>query len=62
MALHRLAIERGISVARGPILSASQAFENCIWLNYRHPWSPRIDEAIRTLAELLAHPDVRARS
>ena len=60
MALHRLAIERGISVAPGPLFSASHAFENCIRLNYGHPWSPRIDEAIRTLGELLVHPEVRA--
>jgi DNA-binding transcriptional MocR family regulator len=60
MALHRLAIERGISVAPGPLFSASHAFENCIRLNYGHPWSPRIDEAMQTLGELLAHPDVHA--
>ncbi|MEX3941673.1 PLP-dependent aminotransferase family protein [Paraburkholderia sp. BR10937] len=62
MALHRLAIERGISVAPGPLFSASRAFENCIRLNYGHPWSARIDEAIRTLGELLVHPDVCAQS
>lgn len=62
MALHRLAIEHGISVAPGPLFSATHAFENCIRLNYGHAWSPRLDEAIRTLGQLLAHPDVRARS
>jgi DNA-binding transcriptional MocR family regulator len=60
MALHRLAIEHGISVAPGPMFSATHAFENCIRLNYGHPWSARIETAIRTLAELLVHPDVRA--
>ncbi|RZF29240.1 PLP-dependent aminotransferase family protein [Paraburkholderia sp. UYCP14C] len=60
LALHRLAIGQGVSVAPGPIFSASHAFENCIRLNYGHPWSPQIDEAIRTLAGLLVHPDVRA--
>jgi DNA-binding transcriptional MocR family regulator len=60
MALHRLAIEHGISVAPGPMFSATHGFENCIRLNYGHPWSPRFDEAIRTLGELLVHPDVRA--
>lgn len=60
MSLHRLAIERGISVAPGPLFSARHGFENCIRLNYGHPWSPRIDEAIRTLGELLVHPAVRA--
>lgn len=59
MALHRLAIERGISVAPGPLFSAVHAWENCIRLNYGHPWSPRIDEAIRTLGQLLVHDEVR---
>ncbi|WP_027796023.1 aminotransferase-like domain-containing protein [Paraburkholderia acidipaludis] len=62
MALHRLAIEHGISVAPGPMFSAAHAFENCIRLNYGHPWSARIEEAIRTLGTLLVHPEVRARS
>ncbi|MCG5073378.1 PLP-dependent aminotransferase family protein [Paraburkholderia tagetis] len=60
MALHRLAIERGISVAPGPLFSVSHGFENCIRLNYGHPWSPRIEEAIRTLGALLVRPEVRA--
>lgn len=62
MALHRLAIEHGISVAPGPMFSATHGFENCIRLNYGHPWSPRIEEAIRTLGTLLVHPEVRGRS
>jgi DNA-binding transcriptional MocR family regulator len=62
MALHRLAIEHGISVAPGPMFSATHAFENCIRLNYGHPWSPRIEEAIRTLGTLLVSPEVHAHS
>jgi DNA-binding transcriptional MocR family regulator len=54
MELHRRAIGRGISVAPGPIFSATSAFEHCIRLNYGHPWSPRIDAAIRTLGEILS--------
>ncbi|MFL9934523.1 PLP-dependent aminotransferase family protein [Paraburkholderia sp. RL18-103-BIB-C] len=59
MALHRLAIERGISLAPGPIFSAAHEFQNCIRLNYGHPWSAGIDDAIQTLARLLVHPSVR---
>lgn len=62
VSLHQLAIERGISVAPGPMFSATHIFQNCIRLNYGHPWSPRIDEAIRTLGELLDHPDVCRRA
>jgi DNA-binding transcriptional MocR family regulator len=58
MELHRLAIERGISLAPGPIFSATHAFENCIRLNYGHPWTPHIDDAMRSLGKLLAHPSV----
>lgn len=50
------------NLAPGPLFSASRAFENCIRLNYGHPWSARIDEAIRTLGELLVYPDVCAQS
>jgi DNA-binding transcriptional MocR family regulator len=58
MALHRLAIEQGISLAPGPIFSAKHAFKNCIRLNFGHPWSQQIDDAIRTLGKLLTHPSV----
>jgi len=61
MELHRLAIERGISLAPGPIFSAAHAFQNCIRLNYGHPWGAHIDDAIRTLGKLLVHLSERAK-
>ena len=61
MELHRLAIEQGISLAPGPIFSATHAFEHYVRLNFGHPWSPKIDDAIRVLGELLARPSVRAK-
>ena len=60
MALHRLAIGRGISIAPGPIFSATHAFQNCVRINFGHPWSARIDGAIRALAEILDDPAVHA--
>jgi DNA-binding transcriptional MocR family regulator len=60
MELHRLAIEQGVSLAPGPIFSATHAFGNCIRLNFGHPWNQKIDDAIRVLGELLTHPSVRA--
>jgi DNA-binding transcriptional MocR family regulator len=60
MELHRLAIEQGVSLAPGPIFSATHAFEHCVRLNFGHPWSPRIDDAIRVLGELLRRPSVHA--
>jgi DNA-binding transcriptional MocR family regulator len=59
MELHRLAIERGISLAPEPIFSATHTFQNCIRLNYGHPWTPQIDDAVRSLGNLLIHPSVR---
>jgi DNA-binding transcriptional MocR family regulator len=59
MELHRLAIAQGISLAPGPIFSATHGFENCVRLNFGHPWSPRIDDAMRVLGELVVHPSVR---
>lgn len=60
MQLHRLAIAQGISVAPGPIFSATHAFENCVRLNFGHPWSQKIDDAVRVLGELLSHAAVRS--
>lgn len=62
MALHRLAIGQRISIAPGPIFSAKHAFQNCIRVNFGHPWNAKIDEAIRTLAAILDDPAVRVRA
>ncbi|RYF38775.1 MAG: PLP-dependent aminotransferase family protein, partial [Comamonadaceae bacterium] len=36
--LHQAALERGISIAPGPMFSARRRFGNCIRLNCGHPW------------------------
>ncbi|WDD92280.1 PLP-dependent aminotransferase family protein [Burkholderia sp. FERM BP-3421] len=59
MALHRLALERGVGLAPGPIFSASHAFGHCVRLNFGHPWSDATDAALRALGGLLADPAVR---
>lgn len=43
-----------ISVAPGPIFSASHAFTNCLRLNYGHEWGARTEEAIAALGQLAA--------
>lgn len=60
MTLHRLAIGHGISIAPGPIFSAKYAFQNCVRINFGHPWSVKIDGAIRALAGILDDPAVHA--
>ena len=51
--VHRLALDRGISVAPGPIFSPRREFRNCLRLNYGHPWTADFERAIATLATLL---------
>jgi DNA-binding transcriptional MocR family regulator len=52
--LHRLAMERNITTAPGPIFSPQRKFENCIRLNYGMPWTPRVDAALATLGGIIA--------
>ena len=50
--LFEAALERGISLAPGPIFSASGEFRHHIRLNYGYPWSPEIERTMATLGEL----------
>jgi DNA-binding transcriptional MocR family regulator len=52
--VHRQALALGISVAPGPIFSASRGFRNYLRLNYGHAWDQRSEEALATLGRLLA--------
>ncbi|WP_447922367.1 aminotransferase-like domain-containing protein [Achromobacter aegrifaciens] len=52
LTLHRQALVRGISVAPGPIFSASGQFSSALRLNYGHPWDAAAQAAIRVLGEL----------
>jgi DNA-binding transcriptional MocR family regulator len=51
--LHELALAQKISIAPGPMFSASQQFQNFIRLNCGYPWSPRIEWAIGVLGDLV---------
>lgn len=51
--LYERALAQKISIAPGPIFSASQAFENFIRINCGHPWSPRLERGIGTLGKLV---------
>lgn len=50
--LHERALERGISVAPGPIFSAKQRFSGCIRVSCGYPWSDLLDHAVRTLGRI----------
>lgn len=53
LALHRRALDAGISIAPGPIFSAKREYRNCIRLNFGHPWSEQIEEAMRRLGQMM---------
>jgi len=52
--LQRRATQQGISIAPGPMFSASRGFGNCIRLNCGHPLDARIEAALKTLGQLAA--------
>ena len=56
--LHQQALERGISIAPGPIFSAKREFKNYLRLNFGHPDSQRLDAAMATLGELITQLSV----
>lgn len=51
--LHQAALERGISIAPGPIFSAQREFRHHLRLNFGHPDSARQSAAIAVLGELI---------
>lgn len=51
--LHERALVEKISIAPGPMFSASQGFQNFIRLNCGHPWSDNLDRAVITLGHLV---------
>lgn len=52
--LFQQALHKGISLAPGPIFSASEKFRHCIRLSYGHPWDERSEQAIAQLGKLIA--------
>ena len=52
--LFKLALAQGISIAPGPIFSASRRFRHCIRLNYGNIWTPQIEESMKILGRLMA--------
>ncbi|MDB6172354.1 MAG: GntR family transcriptional regulator [Chthoniobacteraceae bacterium] len=53
LALDDLALAQNISIAPGPMFSATQGFRNFIRISCGHPWSPRIESALGTLGTLV---------
>ncbi len=51
--LFQQALNKGISLAPGPIFSASEKFRHCIRLSYGYPWDERSEKAIAQLGQLV---------
>lgn len=51
--LFRLALAQGISLAPGPIFSATRGFGHCARLNHGHPWSTQSEQAMATLGRII---------
>ncbi|MNJ78949.1 hypothetical protein D3C77_768330 [compost metagenome] len=51
--LLQLALAQGISLAPGPIFSATRRFRNCARLNHGHPWDARSEDAMALLGRML---------
>ena len=49
----QLALAQGISLAPGPIFSATRRFRNCARLNYGHPWDERSEKAMELLGRIV---------
>ncbi|MFZ3152473.1 GntR family transcriptional regulator MpaR [Pseudomonas sp.] len=52
--LFQLALAQGISLAPGPIFSATRRFGNCARLNYGHTWDAQSEQAMAVLGRILA--------
>lgn len=51
--LYKKALEHKISIAPGPIFSASHKFQHCIRLNYGMQWTTETEEAIKQLGLII---------
>ena len=51
--LHKRALKHNIGIAPGQIFSSQGRFENCFRISYGEPWSPRIEDGIKTLGKLM---------
>lgn len=52
--LFQLALAQGISIAPGPIFSATRGFSHCARLNHGHPWDKRNEDAMAMLGRIIA--------
>jgi DNA-binding transcriptional MocR family regulator len=51
--VYQRAMAAKITVAPGPIFSAKQLFRNYLRLNCGNPWTDKIENAVRTLGQII---------
>ncbi|WP_323121261.1 aminotransferase-like domain-containing protein [Burkholderia alba] len=54
MQLYQLALAQRITIGPGQMFSTTDGYRHFIRLNYSYPWSPQIEQAIKTLGKLAA--------
>lgn len=54
IALFGKLLDRGISIAPGPMFSASQRYRNCMRISLGQPWDERTENALREIGRLSA--------
>jgi DNA-binding transcriptional MocR family regulator len=52
IALFERLLERGISIAPGPMFSATQRYRNCLRVSVGHPWTERTEKALAEVGRL----------
>lgn len=52
LALQRQALQAGIGICPGPLLSTTGQFDHCIRLTCALPWSAKVDQALRLIGKL----------
>ena len=52
LALYESAMREGISIAPGPMFSASDRYRNCLRLNCGCAWTPAVERAIARVGQL----------
>lgn len=62
LALHRLALSQGISVAPGHLFSADRRYSHHLRLNFGHPENRRVEAALKTVGQIARalQPDSQA--
>jgi DNA-binding transcriptional MocR family regulator len=54
IALFEKLLDRNISIAPGPMFSASQRYRNCMRISLGQPWNERTEQALREIGRLAA--------